>query len=345
VGETAQLFSALWGVWYSELDKRKAQDLAEQLLTLAGRTQDPGLLLEARHALGPSYLWGGQWATALAHLEQGIALYDPQQHRSYACLYAGHDPGVCCLSHAAWCLSMLGYADRALQTSRDALVLARRLSDPTGLARAHFLIGQFHQFRGDAAETLQHAEEAERLAAEQGLAFYSAGGSILRGWAVAKQGRAEDGLAQIRAGLAAWSTSAPTALIQFLTMFAEVCGNAGKVAEGLAVLAEALQRGKDQGAPYYEPEIHRLKGELLLTLAPKSPADAESCFRQAIASARAQKARSLELRAAVSLSRLYHQQDRKAEAHQVLAEIYGWFTEGFDTVDLREARALLQEVS
>jgi len=345
VGETAQLFSALWGLWYSELDKRKAQDLAEQLLTLAGRAQDPGLFLEARHALGPSYLWGGEWATALAHLEQGIALYDPQQHRSYASLYAGHDPGVCCLSHAAWCLWMLGYPDQALQRSREALGLARQLSDPTGLARAHFLIGQFHQFRQDGAETLRHAEEVERLAAEQGLPFYSAGGSVLRGWALAKQGRAEDGLAQIRAGVAAWSTSAPAALIQFLTMLAEVSGEGGKVEEGLAVLAEALQRVKDKGASYYEPEIHRLKGEFLLTLAPKSPTDAESCFRQAIASARRQKARSLELRAVLSLSRLYHQQDKKEEAHQMLAEVYGWFTEGFDTVDLREAKALLQEVS
>jgi predicted ATPase len=128
-------------------------------------------------------------------------------------------------------------------------------------------------------------------------------------------------------------------------MHAEVCGKGGKDEEGLAVLAEALQRVKDQGAPYCEPEIHRLKGELLLTLAPKSPTDAESCFRQAIASARRQQARSLELRAALSLSRLYHQQDKKEEAQQMLAEIYGWFTEGFDTVDLREAKALLQEVS
>jgi predicted ATPase len=290
-------------------------------------------------------LWGGEWATALAHLDQGISLYDPQQHRSYASLYAGHDPGVCCLCHAAWCLWMLGYPDQALKRSREALVLAQQLSDPTGLARAHFLIGQFHQFRRDGAETLQHAEEAERLATEQGLAFYSAGGSSLRGWASAKQGRAEDGLAQIREGLAAWSTSAPTALIQFLTMLAEVCGQVGKVDESLAVLADALQRLKDQGASYCEPKIHRLKAELLSTLAPGSPTDAESCFRQAIASARRQQARSLELRAVLSLSRLYYQQDKKAEAHQMLAEIYGWFTEGFDTVDIREAKALLQEVS
>jgi tetratricopeptide (TPR) repeat protein len=154
VGEASQLFSALWGLWYSELDIRKTQDLAEQLLTLAGQAQDPGLLLEAYHALGPSYLWAGELATTLAHLEQGIARYDPRQHRSYAALYAGHDPGVCCLCHAAWCLWMLGYPDQALKRSREAIVLARHLSDPAGLARAHFLISQFHQARRDATETL-----------------------------------------------------------------------------------------------------------------------------------------------------------------------------------------------
>jgi predicted ATPase len=345
VGEASQLFTALWGLWYSELDIRKTQALAEQLLTLARQVQDAGLLLEAYHALGPSYLWAGELATALAHMEQGIALYDPRQHRSFAALYAGHDPGVCCLCHAAWCQWMLGYPDRALKRSREALVLARQLSDPTGLARAHFLIGQFHQARRDAAETLEHAEALQRLAAEQGLASYVARGSILRGWSQAAQGQAEEGLSQIREGQAAWSAVAPSSRNQFLAARAEVCAKGGNVEEGLAVLAQALQAVEDTGCCFFEPELHRLEGEFLLTLAPQSPTDAESCFRQAIASARRQKARSLELRAVLSLNRLYHQQGKKEEAHQMLAEIYGSFTEGFDTVDLREAKALLEEVS
>jgi predicted ATPase len=343
-GDASQLFSALWGLWYSELDIRKTQDLAERLLTLAGQAQDEGLLLEAYHALGPSYLWAGELATALAHFEQGIALYDPRQHRSYAALYAGHDPGVCCMCHAAWCQWMLGYPDRALERSREAFALARQLSDPTGLARAHFLVGQFHQARRDAAETLEHMEALQRLAAEQGLTSYVARGSILRGWSQAARGQAEEGLSQIRDGLAVWSTIAPSSRNQFLAAHAEVCGKSGKVEEGLAVLAQALQGVEDTGCCFYEPELHRLKGEFLLTLAPESPKDAESSFRQAIASARRQEARSLELRAVLSLSRLYHQQGKKEEARQFLMEIYGRFTEGFDTVDLREAKALLQEV-
>jgi predicted ATPase len=347
VGEVPQLFSALWGLWFSSCQQGvgKSQGLAEQLLTLAGRAQGPGPLLEAYHALGPSYLWGGELSTALAHLEQGIALYDPLQHRSYAALYAGHDPGVCCLFHAAWCLWMLGYPDQALKRSREAIVLARQLSDPTGLVRSHYLAGQFHQFRRDSAETLEHAEAVQRLAAEQGLPFYSAGGSILRGWSLAQQGQAEEGVAQVREGLAASSTAAPRSRNQFRAVLAEVCGNAGKVEEGLTVLAEGLLWAEDTGTRFCEPELHRLKGELLLTRGPNSPSDAETCFRQAIASARSQKARSLELRAVLSLSRLYHQQGKKAEARQGLAEIYCWFTEGLDTPDLQEAKALLQEVS
>jgi predicted ATPase len=345
VGDAPQLFAALWGLWFWEHDPRPAQNLAEQLLTLAGRAQDLGLLLEAYHALGPSYLWGGEWATALAHLEQGIALYDPRQHRSYAALYAGHDPGVCCLCHAAWCQWMLGFPDQALKTSRKAIVLAQQLSDPTGLARAHFLIGQFHQLRRDGAEAREHAEAVRHLAAEQGLPFYLAGGSILLGWSLANQGQAEEGLVRIREGLAAWSTRILCMRNQLRCVLAEVCAKSGKVEEGLTVRAETLQEVEDTGNCFCEPELHRLKGELLLALAPKRPTDAESCFRQAIALARRQSAKSWELRAVMSLSRLYHQQGKKEEARQMLAEIYGWFTEGFDTVDLREAEALLQSVS
>src|SRR5262249_50818384 len=237
----SQHFSALWGLWYCQLDVAKVQELAGQLLILAGRAQDHGLLLEAYHALGPSYLYAGDLATALAHMEQGIAMYDPRQHPLYAARFAGHDPGVCCLSHAAWCLWMQGYPDQALKRSREAIVLARHLSDPTGLTRAHFLIGQFHQLRRDGAETLEHAEALQRLAAEQGLPYYLAGGAILRGWSLANQGQTEVGLARIREGMVHWSKALPSSRNQFLTLFAELCGKCGYAEEGQAVLTEALK--------------------------------------------------------------------------------------------------------
>jgi predicted ATPase len=286
----------------------------------------------------------GDWASAQTNLEQSIALYDPQLHRSHAFLYGGHDPCVCCLSFAAQCLWMLGYPDQALRKSRESLAMARELSHPFSLAHAQFQVGLFHQFRRDVSETQALAEPLQRLAAEQGIASYLSAGSVLRGWALAERGHGEEGLAQIHQGLAA---PAPTAFsrVHFLALLAEAYGRAGKVEEGLAALAEALRAVDDKGIGFYEPELHRLKGELLLARGPEHSSDAEACFRRAIAIAHRQRAKSLELRAVMSLSRLDHQQGEPADARPMLAEVYGWFTEGFDTADLREAQALLQAVS
>jgi predicted ATPase len=240
---------------------------------------------------------------------------------------------------------MLGYPDQALQRSRESLALARELSHPVNLAYASLCNGVFHQFRRDVSETQEQAEACQRLSVEQGLPFYLAGGSVLRGWALAERGHGEEGLAQMREGLAASSMSPLFWRVHYFALLADVCGKAGKIEEGLAALAEALRAVDGKGIGYYEPELHRLKGELLLARAPESPSDAEACFRQAIDIARRQSAKSLELRAVLSLSRLYHQQGKTEEAHRMLAEIYRWFTEGFDTVDLQEAKALLQVVS
>jgi predicted ATPase len=348
LGETPQLFPALWGLWFYHLtasEVRTARALGGQLLSLAQRAQDPALLLEAHHALGPTHAFMGDWGPVQTHLEQGMALYDPQQHRAHAFLYGGHDPGVCCRCFSAWGLWMLGYPDQALRRSQETLTLARELSHPTTLAHAQHVIGWFHQFRRDGTATKELAETLERLSAEQGLSTYWAGGSILRGWALAACGQAGEGITRIRRGLVAMASSAPSWHIPSLALLADAYGRGGEVEEGLAVLVEALGAVEDSGVRCYEPEMHRLMGELLLARAPENSADAEARFRQAIDLARRQGAKSLELRAVLSLSRLYHQQGKMEEAQRMLAEIYGWFTEGFATVDLREARALLQIVS
>jgi predicted ATPase len=239
---------------------------------------------------------------------------------------------------------MRGYPDQALRSSQEALTLARQLSHPTSLAHARLHISQFHQFRRDDSETLAGAEALQELATEQGLHFYLAGGLLLRGWALAEGGHAEEGLAQIcQAGTV--PTSARFWRIYFLALLAEAYGKGGKTADGLAALAEALSAVEDTGVHFYEPEMHRLKGELMLAGPSGNPADAEASFRQAIGLARSLGAKSWELRSVLSLSRLYHQQGRQKEARPMLAEIYNWFTEGFDTVDLREAKVLLQGVS
>jgi predicted ATPase len=239
---------------------------------------------------------------------------------------------------------MRGYPDQALRRGQEALTLARALSHPASLAHARCLIGMLHQFRRDASEAQELAEALAHLSAEQGLPTYLEGGTALRGWAQADGEQVEEGLAQIRQALAALGTGARLWRIVFLALLAEVSGKGGKVEDGLAALAQALRVIEDTGMRFYEPEVHRLKGEFLLARTPKTPADAEACFRQAIALARRQGAKSWELRAVMSLSRLYQNQGKKEEARQMLAEVYGWFTEGFDTVDLREAKALLQDV-
>ena len=287
----------------------------------------------------------GDWTSAQAHLEQTVALYDPQQHRAHASLYGGHDPCVCCHGIAAWCLWMLGYPDQALRRSREALALAGELSHPTSLVHARWQVGLFHRFRRDVSEAQSQAEPIRGLAAEQGLAAYLAVGLVLRGWALAERGHGDEGIALIRQGLAESAGSPIWWRAHILALLAEAYGRAGKVDEGLAALAEALRAVDDKGIGFYEPELHRLRGELLLARGPDDPSDAEACFRRALASARRQGAKSLELRAALSLGRLQRGQGRRGEARRMLAEAYGWFTEGFDTLDLREAKELLEDLS
>lgn len=287
----------------------------------------------------------GDWASAHDYLEQGIALYDPRQHRAHAFIYGGHDPGVCCLGANAWSLWVLGYPDQALRRSQETLALARELSHPTTLAHAQQLIGIFHQFRREALETQDLAEALERLAAEQGLPTYLATGSLLRGWALAAGGLGEEGIAKIHEGLAASTSSAPYWRPYFQVFLAEAYGKRGDSQKGFAVLAEAMRQFSNTRMGFGEPEVYRVQGELLLACAPEISADAEACFRQAIAVARHQNARSWELRAVLSLSRLYHHQGKNEEARRMLAEIYGWFTEGFETADLQEAKAMLQVLS
>jgi predicted ATPase len=348
VGETPQLFPVLWGLWFFYMTSGHTQtsrDLGERLLGLAQRAQDPALLLQAHHALAPTYLLAGDWVSAHAHSEQGIALYDPQQHRAHAFLYGGHDPGVCCLCQAGWSLWMLGFPDQALRHCQEVLALAQELSHPTTLAHAQFFLGISLQFRREGPETRELAEALVRLAAEQGFPTYLATGSLLRGWAQAAGGQGEEGIAQIRQGLADSASSAPYWRSYFQVLLAEAYGKGGNSEAGFVVLAEARRRVTDSRMGFYEPEIHRVQGELLLARAPENPTDAEAPFRQAIAIARRQGAKSLELRAVLSLSRLFLRQGKEEEARLMLAEIYGWFTEGFDTADLQEAKALLQAVS
>ncbi len=348
LGETPQLFPALWGLWLFYTGRgelQTARELGEQLLALAERGQDPMLLVQACHALGPTLFWLGELVPAQARLAQGIARYDLQLHRA-SLRYGGHDPGWCCQSYATWTLWVRGYPDQALYQEQEALRLAQELAHPYTLISALHFTAWLHQFRREGQATQARVEAAMPIVSEHGFVQLVAQEKILRGWALAAQGQEEAGIAQMREGLATWGAMGVELYRAYqLMQLAEVYGTAGQAEEGLRVLAEARAAVPYREGWFYEAELSRLEGELLLALSPENHAEAASCFHQALDIARRQQAKSLELRAAMSLARLWQRQDKRDAARQLLAEIYSWFTEEFDTVDLQEAKALLEELS
>jgi TOMM system kinase/cyclase fusion protein len=347
IGETPQLFPALRGLslFYSIRGEwQTGRELGEQLMRLAQRVQDPTLLLEAHRILAALLFWLGELALVQEHTTQALALYDPAQHRSLAVRY-GQDPGVMCLTYVAWVQWLRGYPDQAREKSHQALTLARELGHPNSLGIALTLAATLTQFQRAAPMVQEQAEATITLSTEHGFPLWVAWGTILRGWALAEQGQGDQGIAQIQQGLAAWRAGGNVAFQPyFLALLAEVYEKVGQAGAGLRVLAEALEVVYSHGECVWEAELHRLQGQLLLRQAVADDRQAETCFHQALDIARRQRAKALELRAAMSLSRLWQQQGKRAEARQLLAEVYGWFTEGFDTADLQEAKALLEEL-
>ena len=321
----------------------KARGFGEQLLDLAQGQEDTALLIGANHALGQSLYFLGNLDDARAHVEQGMTLYRPQQHRFPN--WPGGHPGEQCFLYGAWTLWLLGYPDQALQKSREALTLIKELSHPFSLASALDFTALLHQLRGEAPEAQERSENAMELCTEQRITFYLEMGRIIRGWALAVQGQAKEGIAHIKQGLnAIRATGAALWRTHFLAMLAHACKEAGQTEEAFEALEEAFDIMATTRERYYEAEMYRLKGELFRQQPAPDTLQAEMCFKQALAAARSQNARSWELRAAMSLSRLLQQQGKPADARQVLAPVYGWFTEGFDTADLHDAKTLLEEL-
>jgi predicted ATPase/class 3 adenylate cyclase len=348
VGDTTQRFPALWGLWYcyhAGGQYQRARALGEELLGLAGQLHDPLLSLEAHRALGNTLSFHGELALAYTHAQHGLALYDPQQMLAHALRY-GQDSGVACRLFGALCLWMLGYPDQARQWNEVALTQAQGLAHAYTLAQALLFSTILHQCCGEASTAQERAEALLALCTEHGFAMYRLWGTVLRGSLLTAQGAWGEGLAQMREGLATWRTRGLTRLFWwwFHVLLAEACGRAGQVEEGLRVLEEALEAPQIAEDHFYEAEVYRLKGELLLQQSTAQQGQAEEHFHQALTVARQQQAKSWELRAAMSLSRLWQQQGKRAEAYELLAPVHGWFTEGFDTADLQEAKVLLEEL-
>jgi predicted ATPase len=310
---------------------------------VAERGADVGQRLEAHHAAWTTLLFVPDLVACCAHTRQGLALYDPEQHSEHKFLYGGHDAGVCGLTHRGVAEWLLGVPDQALEHAREALSLARSLGHGPSLLIALNSNAYQHRCRGELAAARERSEEQVRLCVEQEMApQHAAWGRIGRGWAMALAGDLESGLAGMREGL----DQLEAMKMQFrrahhLALFAEVCALTNRVDEGRLALAAALESAER----WWEPEVHRLRGVLALAKAADGAEEAEQCFQHALAEARAQQARSLELRAATSLARLWRNRGKRADALDLLAPIYGWFTEGFDTADLKDAEALLDALA
>ena len=348
LGDTPQLFPVLRGLmlyYQGRGQLHTASQLGEQLLRLAQALPDPAHLLLAHFQLGWALCWRGEPAAARTHHTQALALYEPQAHRGLAVRYGG-DLGVASGGYLARALWYLGYPDQALQRTQAARTLAQEVAHPISLAQALVHAAVVHQCRREVLAAHAQAAAGTTLATAQGFVQWVARGTVLHGWALALQGQGEAGLAEIRQGLATELATGST-LYQpyFLGLLAEAYGAGGHPAAGLAALAEALAVMDTTELRYYGAELYRLKGALLLQQAVPDAAQAAACFSQALDVARQQQAKSFELRAATSLARLWQSQDKCQAASELLAPVYEWFTEGFATADLQEAKALLEALT
>jgi class 3 adenylate cyclase/predicted ATPase len=348
VGEAPQLVPVLFGLWRYYVTRSQlhtARELAETLLRLAQQTHDPALTVIAHSALGTTCLWLGALPAARLHIEESLVHYMPAQRRAPVFRMA-FDPGVAGHTYTSMLLWLRGYPEQALVRLREALALAHQISHPYSLAFAHFWAAWVSQVRRDVPAVHEHAEAAVALATEQGFPLWTATGTSLRGWALAMQGQGEEGMAQVRQGIAIWrATGAALFVPSFCTWLAEVAAHLGHPEDGLQALVEASALVEQHEERYWEAEVCRLRGSLLLRQTMPQPEEAETWLQRALDVARRQEAKALELRAAMSLSRLCQRQGKREEARELLAPVYDWFTEGFDTADLQEAKQLLDELA
>ncbi len=348
MGKTSQLCRVLGELAvldYVHAQHRRARDLVQEALSLAQHDKDPLLVAIDHCYLGVISFAVGEYTTARAHLGEMNSFYDPQKHHRPLVFLRGSDLGLAALSYDACCLWCLGYPEQALKQSQEALSLARDLDHPFTLADVLSFAGcLFNEMRRNAQALKENAEELMRLSNEKGLPGWLPTGTRYRGEALAMLGQIQKGISQMREGMAAMESIGVRCYFPgVLRSLAEAQAGAGQPVEGLTTLAEALTLVEETDERHWEAELYRLKAELLLMQG--DDAEAERSLHKALEVARRQQAKSWELRATVSLCRLLQKQGKQEEARQLLSEIYGWFTEGFDTPDLKEAKALLEELS
>jgi tetratricopeptide (TPR) repeat protein len=341
------LLFALWGQimdHWARADLKRARRLAAELRELGDTAGDVPMQVLGCTASGIVCLFLGEFTAARAYVEKGLALYDPAHRPSYLELLS-YDVLVQLLVFSCWLLALLGHLDQALFHSAAALDEARRLSHPPTLAMA--LDGAWWTgwlVRLEPGSVLQNADELLALATEHGFGFYRAVALTRRGSCLAALGRADEGVALLTAGVALWEeVGSPLGIPFEKARLADACRIAGQWQAALEHFAEARRLAEETEGVCLQAETVRLSGDLLLAMGDRT--GAEASYREAIAIAQQQSAKLLELRAAMSLARLWRDQRKSAQAHALLAPVYGWFTEGFGTPVLQEAKALLEELA
>jgi predicted ATPase len=344
IHDPALAFRALFGQWamcHWKQEQDKALELADELLAAAEDAKDPAMLAAGNHARGNTLYQLGELGSAIQHEEKALALFDLRQPLP-ARLEGQRLDSLYVLYYG---LHALGYPDRAWVKSREMLEVAQRSSAPYILAQASCYAAYHNLTGGTPTAAQKHAEEAMALTEELGLATFSALAITCHGAALIAQRRYGEGIAEMRRGISAIRASGGRPHPRFLCLLASGLGKVGRPQEGLQLLDDGFASIAKTGGQISSPYLHNVKGELLLVQNPSDDDEAERCFRTAIEIARQQSARMVELRATTSLARLLANQGRRDEARAKLAEIYGWFTEGFDTRDLENAKALLDELS
>ena len=343
LGDDRDRFAATWGLWISiragsasDHMRLRLQYLGE-MVEAAERTGDAELLLQAHHSSWSTRIWNGEFARAREHVRSGLALYDPERHRHHALMYGGHDPGVCGEGQGAVALWALGCPDQAVQSARKGIVLGQASDHLPSLLHSLWFAASVYFLRRQAADVLECSARLLALGGQHGLKLYEAIGGVFHGWARIQQRDGQAGLAELRAAVAAYATTAHVNLDLYRAILAEAELRAGNLEEAATVLIQG-ERTADE---WWRAGYLRLRGELLLRGPGDDRAAAERLYREAISVAAGQQAKSLELRAATSLALLLRDEGKWDEARNLLAPVYGWFTEGFDTLDLKEAKALL----
>ena len=349
-GETVPAFQALWGQWMVSAGLRRitpARRIGIELLTLAERANDRSLLLEAHHAMWATSFWLGELGAAEHHIACGKNLYDRDQHRSLAFLYGGHDAGVCCRNFSVWTQWILGRPTKAAAEDQAGIALAEQLANPPSLAQAFTWSCALSYFERDASAAGQMARKLIDLSTERELPAWRVAGTIFEGWSRAEAGDRTAGIAQIREGLVAAKTTGTLMPIEplYLMVHADACLKHRLTDEGLRAIDDALAMMVTSGQETWQSNLRRLRGELLLLQGSASHEEAERSFRHALEIACQRREQAWELRAAASLGRLLGLRGRRDEAREILTDVFGRFTEGFETINLTEARALLAQLS